>query len=115
MARISMVLHFWLLSVYVAPIHELPCQGLGYAIGGAVYVIFRTCLLTIFHEFPVLDMVARVCAGLILALRTYAIWYQDKRVGVPLLLATVGQTVIWCLGEPDHQILPLEPLSDDPI
>ena len=110
-----MLWHLWLLSIYLNPIHELPCQGVATAIAGTVYVIFRTCLLTIFHEFAVADMVARVCAGVILALRTYAIWHQDKRVGALLLLGTVGQTTIWCLGEPDRQIIPLEPPSDDPI
>src|SRR5258707_14613147 len=115
MARISILLHFWLLSVYLDPIHELPCQGLAYTITGTVYVIFRTCLLTIFHKFAVMDMVARVCAGVILALRTYAIWHQNNRVGVLLLLGTVGQTFIWCLVEPDRKILLLEPLSHDPL
>ncbi len=90
MARISMLWLLWLLAIYLNPIHELPCQGMATAIAGTVYVIFRTY-------------------------RTYAIWHQDKRVGALLLLGTVGQATIWCLGEPDRQILPLEPHSDDPI
>ncbi len=65
-------------------------------------------------EYAVPDLVGRTSARIILVLRTYAIWRQDKRVGIPLALGTVGQTVIWSQCEPDRQISPLEPLTDHP-
>ncbi|KAF8342776.1 uncharacterized protein EI90DRAFT_3030186 [Cantharellus anzutake] len=76
-ARLCLLFHLWFLSINLNAVSEIPCQAF-------LYIL------------KVADMIGTTSSSSILALRTYAIWHQDKRVGIPLALGTLGQLVAWC-------------------
>jgi len=76
LCRICLVLGIWTLAIQQNALSEVNCQGL-------------------FSINEVAAAVGTCASGAILALRAYAVWGKDRKVGIPLLILFLGQLAIW--------------------
>jgi hypothetical protein len=53
------------------------------------------CGMILIRQWSVTDCLGTVSSSAILVLRTYAVWSHDRRVGIALLLGTLGQFGLW--------------------
>ncbi|PPR04772.1 hypothetical protein CVT24_007088 [Panaeolus cyanescens] len=75
-ARISMLLHIFAITINRNALSEVPCTE-----------------LTFMSKFC--DAVGTCCSGLILALRTRAVWHRDWKVSLLMLVLFLGQIGMW--------------------
>ncbi|KAF9057166.1 hypothetical protein BJ165DRAFT_12626 [Panaeolus papilionaceus] len=79
-ARISMLLHIFAITINRNALSEVPCTE-----------------LTFMSKFC--DAVGTCCAGLILALRTRAVWHRDTKVSLLMFVLFLGQIGMWAQSE----------------
>lgn len=92
--RICMVMHIFAIAVNLNAIAEIPCMSVTWISKSALNTLVLTRAIPLIDD-TVSDAIGTCGASLILALRTIAVWHQDKKVAGGLGLLFLGQIALW--------------------
>jgi len=93
-ARISMLLHIFAITINRNALHEVPCTQLTFM--SKCTTLIRNSTLCVIINLPlVCDALGTVASSLILVLRTRAVWRQDIKITILMGVLLLGQIAVW--------------------
>jgi len=93
-ARISMLLHIFAITINRNALSEVPCTELTF-MSKCMSLYRNLTLRAIIDRLLVCDALGTCASSLILVLRTRAVWHRDLKVTILMGILLLGQIAAW--------------------